>query len=63
MTFDTSMLITVLEGIMIEAFIPSMNDKGGELMGTLYRQVEDPALIAERLSELRRMVGEALSTQ
>lgn len=60
-SIDTQMMITILEGVMIEAFIPPLNDKGGDLMGTLYRQVEDPTLLAERQAELRRMIGEALT--
>lgn len=60
-SIDTRMLITILEAVMIEAFIPPLNDKGGDLMGTIYRQVEDPALVEERESEFRRMVGRALT--
>ena len=60
-TIDTRMMITILEAVMIEAFIPPLNDKGGDLMGTLYRQVEDDALVKEREAEFRRMVGRALT--
>lgn len=60
-TINTQMMITILEAVMIEAFIPPLNDKGGDLMGTLYRQVEDPTLVKEREAEFRRMVGRALT--
>ena len=55
------MMITILEAVIIEAFIPPLNDKGGELMGTIYLQVEDPSLVEQRAAELRRMVGRALA--
>ncbi len=55
------MMITILEAVMIEAFIPPLNDKGGDLMGTMYRQIEDPSLVEQRDVELRRMVGRALA--
>ena len=60
-TIDTRMMITILEAVIIEAFIPPLNDKGGELMGTMYHQVEDPSLVEQRDAELRRMVGRALA--
>ena len=60
-TIDTRMMITILEAVMIEAFIPPLNDKGGDLMGTMYRQIEDPSLVEQRDAELRRMVGRALA--
>ena len=60
-TIDTRMMITILEAVMIEAFIPPLNDKGGDLMGTIYRQVEDPTLVTEREAEFRRMVAQALT--
>ena len=50
-------MIAVLEAVMIEAFIPPLNDKGGELMGTMYRQVEDPAPVEQREEELRSPDG------
>ena len=59
--FSTSMLITVLEAVMIEALIPPLNDKGGDLLGTMYRQVEDSALVERRQDEFRQMVGDAIS--
>ena len=31
---------------MIEAFLPPLNNKGGDLLGTMYEQVEDPDLIS-----------------
>ena len=49
--FSTSILITVLESVMIEAFIPPLNDRGGELLGTMYSQVEDPVLVNKREAE------------
>ena len=55
------MMITILEAVIIEAFILPLNDKGGELMGTMYHQVEDPSLVEQRDAELRRMVGRALA--
>ena len=60
-TIDTRTMITILEAVMIEAFIPPLNDKGGDLMGTMYRQIEDPALVDQRDEELRRLVGRALA--
>ena len=57
--FTVSMLITVLEAVMIEALIPPLNDKGGDLLGTIYRQVEDPALVEQREADFRRMVANA----
>ena len=60
-TIDTRMMIIILEAVIIEAFIPPLNDKGGELMGTMYHQVEDPSLVEQRDAELRRMVGRALA--
>lgn len=58
--FTTDMLITVLEAVMIESMLPPLNDRGGELMGTIYRQVEDPTLREQRDAEFRRMVGRVL---
>ena len=58
--FSTSMLITVLETVMIEAFIPPLNDKGGDLLGTMYRQVEDPFLVEQRNADFRQMIGKAI---
>ena len=54
-------MIAILEAVMIEAFIPPLNDKGGELMGTMYRQVGDPSPVEQRDEELRRMAGRALA--
>ena len=54
-------LIAVLESVMIEAFIPPLNDKGGELLGTLYNQVEDPELIARKNDDLLDIVAKAIS--
>ena len=58
--FNTSMLITVLETVMIEAFIPPLNDKSGDLLGTMYHQVEDPVLVERREVEFRDMVAKAI---
>ena len=60
-TFSTAMLVTILESVMIEGFMPPLNDQGGQLMGTVYRQVEAPELVAQRETELRRMLGQALA--
>ena len=59
--FTTDMLITVLEAVMIESMLPPLNDRGGDLMGTIYRQVEDPVLIKQEEDRFRRMVGHALA--
>ncbi len=56
-TFTTSMLIRVLESVMIEALIPPLNNRGGELMGTMYRQVEDPEIKRQREQEIRQIVS------
>ena len=60
-SFSTDMLITVLETVIIEAFIPPMNDQGGALLGTRYDQVEDPTLVNQRDAEFRQMVARALA--
>ena len=57
---STSMLLTILESVMIEALIPPLNDKGGDLMGEMYQQVEDPVLVQRRDVEFRRMVAKAI---
>lgn len=57
--FTTAMLITVLESVMIEALLPPLNDRGGERMGTMYRQVEDPEIKRQREEEIRRIVSTA----
>lgn len=60
----TEMLITILEAVMIEGFTPPLNDKGGDLLGTIYRQVEAPELTVqrrnERIDEFRQMLSEAM---
>ena len=58
---STDLLITFLEAVMIEAFLPPLNNKGGDLLGTMYEQVEDPDLISRRDAEFRQMVGRALA--
>ena len=58
---STDLLITFMEAVMIEAFLPPLNNKGGDLLGTMYEQVEDPDLISRRNAEFRKMVGDALS--
>ena len=58
---DTKMLITIFESVMIEAFIPPLNDKGGELLGAMYRQVEDPVLVSRREVAFREMVARAIA--
>ena len=55
--FTTSMLITVLESVMIEALLPPLNDRGGDLMGTMYRQVEDAEIKRRREEEIRRIIA------
>ena len=60
-TFSTAMLVTILESVMIEGFMPPLNDQGGQLLGTIYRQVEAPELVTQREVDLRRMVGQAIS--
>ena len=60
---STDLLITFLEAVMIEAFLPPLNNKGGELLGTMYEQVEDEALVEKRNSDFRDMVARALSSQ
>ena len=57
---STDLLITFMEAVMIEAFLPPLNNKGGDLLGTMYEQVEDPDLASRREAEFRRRVGEAL---
>ena len=56
-----TLLIDVLESVMIEAFIPPLNDKGGELLGTLYRQFEDPDLTEKRNADFLTTVADAIS--
>ena len=58
---STDLLITFLEAVMIESFLPPLNNKGGDLLGTMYEQVEDPDLVSRREAEFRRMVGRALA--
>ncbi len=60
--FTTSMLVTVLESVMIEALLPPLNDRGGDLMGTMYRQVEDDELIRRQEANMRNIVARAMST-
>ena len=60
-TFTTGMLVTILESVMIEGFMPPLNDKGGELLGTIYRQIEAPELVEEREANFLRMVGRAIA--
>ncbi len=55
------LLIDVLESVMIEAFIPPLNDKGGDLLGTLYMQVEDPELTNRRNVQFLATVAQAIS--
>ena len=55
--FTTAMLIRVLESVMIEALIPPLNNRGGELMGTMYRQEEDPEIVQQREQEIRRIIS------
>ena len=59
---STDLLITFMEAVMIEAFLPPLNNKGGDLLGTMYEQVEDPELVSRRNAEFRQMVGKALSS-
>ena len=58
---STDLLITFLEAVMIEAFLPPLNNKGGDLLGTMYEQVEDEAITERRNEEFRRMIGLALT--
>ena len=60
-TVSIELLITFMEAVMIEAFIPPMNDRGGDLLGTLYEQVEDEELLNLREDEFRQRVGRAIS--
>ena len=60
-TISIGLLITVLESVMIEAFIPPLNDKGGELLGTLYAQMEDPELTNRRNAVFLETVAAAIS--
>lgn len=55
-----ALLIDVLESVMIEAFIPPLNDKGGDLLGTLYTQVEDPDLTNRRNERFLATVAQAI---
>ena len=50
----TDLLITILEAVLIETYLPSFNDKSGDLMGELYEQVIDPDIAKERAAELLR---------
>ena len=54
---STALLITFLEAVMIEAFLPPLNSRGGDLLGTMYEQVEDKALVERRRDEIRRWLG------
>ena len=60
-SFTTGMLVTILESVMIEGFMPPLNDKGGELLGTIYRQIEAPELIDQREHGFLRMLGRAIN--
>ena len=53
---STDLLITFLEAVMIEAFLPPLNNRGGDLLGTMYEQVEDGALVEKRNADFRKMV-------
>ncbi len=59
-TVSTDLLITFMEAVMIEAFLPPLNNKGGDLLGTMYEQVEDEVIIERRHAEFRAMVAHAL---
>ena len=50
----TDLLITILEAVLIETYLPPFNDKGGDLMRELYEQVIDPDIAKERASALLR---------
>lgn len=59
---STDLLITVLEAVMIEAFLPPLNNRGGDLLGTMYEQVEDEALVEKRNADFQKMIREALNS-
>lgn len=50
----TDSLITILEAVLIETYLPPFNDKSGDLMGELYEQVIDPDIAKDRASALLR---------
>ena len=50
----TDLLITILEAVLIETYLPPFNDKSGDLMGELYEQVIDPDIAQARASSLLR---------
>ena len=50
----TDLLITIVEAVLIETYLPSFNDKSGDLMGELYEQVIDPDIAKERAAALLR---------
>ena len=47
-------LITILEAVLIETYLPAFNDKRGDDMGQLYEQVIDPEIAASKANELLR---------
>ena len=59
---STDLLITFLEAVMIEAFLPPLNNRGGDLLGTMYDQIEDEALAEKRNADFQKMIREALNS-
>ena len=53
-SLSTDLLITILEAVLIETFLPPFNDKSGDLMGELYEQVIDPEIAKQRAQSLLR---------
>ena len=50
----SDLLITILEAVLIETYLPSFNDKSGDMMGQLYEQVLDPDIAKNKANELLR---------
>lgn len=53
-SLSIDLLITILEAVLIETFLPPFNDKSGDLMGELYEQVIDPEIAKQRAQSLLR---------
>ena len=59
-SFSTSQLIEILETVIIEGFILPSNNKAGDSLGTLYRQIEAPEVAEERTQKIIAALKAAL---
>ena len=55
-SLDQDEEIVMMESLLIELLVPAFNDKGGDNIGSLYWQVEDPALVERRHQEMRDQI-------